>query len=59
MVPPLYLVRPYRQRGLRAVDRLDLTFLIDAQNHGAFRRVQIEPNDVAHLVDEQRVGWIT
>jgi hypothetical protein len=35
---------------------LDLRLLIDAQHHGVFRRIHAQPDDVAHLLDEQRVG---
>ena len=35
---------------------LDLRLFIDAQHQSAVGRVEIEPNDVAHFVDKQRVG---
>jgi len=34
---------------------LDLGLLVDAQHHGALWRRQIQPDDIAHLVDEQPV----
>ena len=53
---PLGLAGPHRQQRLGAVQRLDLAFLVDAEHHGALRRVEIEPDDVAHLLHEQRIG---
>ena len=53
---PLGLAGPHRQQRLGAVQRLDLALLVDAQHHGAVGRVEIEPDDVAHLLDEQRIG---
>ncbi|MGF6851352.1 hypothetical protein OKW29_000238 [Paraburkholderia sp. CI3] len=48
--------RGQRQRRLGAVQRLDLALLVHAQHHGLERRVQIQPDDIAHLVDEK---WIS
>jgi hypothetical protein len=44
------------QQGLRAVQRLDLALLVNAQHHGHQRRVQVQPDDVTHLLDEQWVA---
>jgi hypothetical protein len=44
-----------RQDRRRAVERLDLRLLIEAQNDPGVGRVEVEPYDVAHLVDELRV----
>src|ERR671915_292992 len=52
----LGLAGPHRQERLGAVQRLDLALLVDAKHHRAIRRVEIEPDDVAHLLHEQRVG---
>ena len=46
---------PHRQERLRAIQRLDLRLLVDGQHQGAVRRIEIEPDDVAHLLDEQRI----
>jgi hypothetical protein len=35
---------------------LDLTFLIDAEDKGSVRRGQVKADDVADLVDEQRIA---
>ena len=39
----------YRQPGLRAVERLDLTLFIERQHHRVSRRIEVEPNDVDEL----------
>ena len=48
--------RSHGQDGLGAVEGLDLALLIHAQHGRRFGRVQIEPDDVPDLVDEQRVA---
>ena len=45
----------HRQDRRRAVERLDLGLLVDAEHDGALGRVEIEPDDVVDLVHEQRV----
>jgi len=52
----LGLAGPHGQERLGAVQRLDLALLVDAEHQGAIGRVEIELDDVAHLLDEQRVG---
>ena len=56
MAAPLDLPRPHRQQRLNAVERLDLRLFVDAQHQGAVGWVEVELNDVAHLVDKQRIG---
>jgi hypothetical protein len=41
---------------LGALERLDLAFLIDAQDDRMIWRVEVQPHDVPDLLDEQRVG---
>lgn len=41
---------------MRALERLNLGFLVHAPHQGPVRRVERQPHDVAHLVDEQRIG---
>ncbi|CAB3775311.1 hypothetical protein LMG29542_08693 [Paraburkholderia humisilvae] len=48
--------RGQRQHGLGAVQGLDLALPVHAQHHGLEWRVQIQPDDIAHLVDEK---WIS
>ena len=40
------------QSWLRAVQRLDLTLLVEGKHHGPFGRPEVEANDVAQLGDE-------
>ena len=41
-----------RQARLRALQRLNLTFLVDAQQQCLVRRVQVQADDVGEFVDE-------
>jgi hypothetical protein len=45
----------HRQAGLGAVERLDLALLVDREHDGVRRRVDIEPDHVAQLLDELRI----
>ena len=45
-----------RQSGLCAVQRLDLRLLVDRQHRRVRRRLDVEADDVTHLVDEGRIG---
>src|SRR5215472_16718536 len=49
---PLSLARTHRQHRLAAVESLDLGLFINAEHHRPFGRVEIEPYDVAQLLDE-------
>ena len=53
---PLRLAGAHGQERLAAIERLDLALLVHAQHHGALRRGQIEPDDVAYFFDKQRIG---
>jgi hypothetical protein len=44
-----------RQAGLGAVKSLDLALFVDGKNNGVRRRIDIESDDVAQLVDERGV----
>ena len=44
------------QVGPRALERLDLALLIDAQHQRMVGRVEIEPDDVPHFLDEEGIG---
>ena len=48
--------RTQRQQGPRAVQCLNLTFLVDTQDQRAVRRVQIKPHYVEQFLHEARVG---
>ena len=56
MRAPFRHPRPQRQERLGPVQRLDLRLLVDAQDHGALRRMEIQPDDIPHLLDEKRVA---
>lgn len=49
------LAGPHRQHGLRAVQRLNLRFLVHAEHDRMRRWMHVRADDVAHLLDEQRV----
>src|ERR1041385_1481306 len=44
-----------RQNRLRAIQRLNLALLVYAEHNSAVRRIQVQPHDVPHLLDELRV----
>ncbi len=44
-----------RQDRSAAIERLDLALLVHAQHQRPFRRVEVEPDHVAHLLHKQRV----
>ena len=50
------LAEAHRQRRLGAIERLNLRLLVHAQDHRVVGRVEVQPDDVAHLLDEERVG---
>ena len=52
----LHVAEPQRQDRLRAFERLNLTLLVDAQHQGILGRIQLEPHDIAHHLDEERIG---
>src|SRR5438270_9649825 len=53
---PLGLARPHGQDRLRAIERLDLAFLVRAQDQRSFWWVEIEADNVAHLLDQLRIS---
>ena len=52
----LELARPHRQQRLCAVQRLDLALLVHAEHQGMIGWVHIQTHDVAHFLDQLRVG---
>ena len=52
----LDLPRVHRQQGLGAVERLDLAFLVDAQDHRAVRWGHVQPDHIAHFRNEVGIG---
>src|SRR5882757_4385155 len=55
MSPAFRLAGAHRQNGLRAIQSLNLRFLVNTQYQGFIRRSQVKPNNISYLVDEQRV----
>ena len=49
---PLDLAWLHRQQWLRAIQSLNLRFLIDAEDQRILRWIQVEADDVANLLDE-------
>ena len=53
----------HRQARLGAVERLDLAFFVERQDDGVGRRIDVEPDDVAQLLDEfgslESLNWRT
>lgn len=56
MGPTLNLSRAHRQQGARAVQGLNLGFLIHAQDQRFVGGMQVEPHNITHLLNKQRVG---
>ena len=52
---PFDVAQPHRQHRLDVVECLDLGFLVDTQHDGVVGRVEIEADDIAHLLDEEGV----
>ena len=42
----------HRQAGLSTIEGLDLALFVDAEHHGVGRRIDIETDHAAQLVDE-------
>ena len=54
---PFKVAQPDRQHWLGSLECLDLTLLVHAQAPALLvRRIEIEPDHVAHLLDEEGVG---
>ena len=44
------------KHGLGAFEGLDLALLIDAKHHGLVGRIEVKPDHVAQLLDEEGIG---
>ena len=53
--PALHLAGLHRQQRLRSVERLDLRLLIDAEHRRMRRGIQIEADDIADFLHQQRI----
>lgn len=47
------IAKPHRQHRLAAFEGLNLALLVDAQNQRIFRWIQIQPDHIAHLLNEE------
>jgi hypothetical protein len=56
MRPALDLSRAHRQQRTCAIQGLNLRLFIDAQDKRCIRRMEIQADNIAHLLDEQRIG---
>ena len=54
--PGLGYARHHRQNRLLPIERLDLAFLVKAKDKRPVGWREVEADDVAYLVDEQRIG---
>src|SRR5258708_38499714 len=52
----LHLSGSHGQHRLRATERLNLRLLIHAQDQCMMGWVKIQPNNIPHLVDQQRIS---
>ncbi|MDA9493664.1 hypothetical protein XI08_32320 [Bradyrhizobium sp. CCBAU 11361] len=43
----------HRKHGLGSFESLNLTLLIDAKHHGLVRRIELEPDHIAQLLDKE------
>ena len=50
------VAEPHGKHGLGTFEGLDLAFLIDAKHHCLVRRIEIKPDHVAQLLDEEGIG---
>ncbi len=51
----LDITKSHRKNGLGAFERLALALFVHTENQGVFRRIQVEPDDVTYLLDEERI----
>lgn len=52
----LDISQTHGQQGLRSVQGLNLAFLIDTEDHGLIGRIEIQPDNIADLLDKKGVG---
>ena len=52
---PLRGSRWLRQQRLGAIEGLDLRFLVNAKHNFLVRRVEVEPDDVSHLLNNEGI----
>ena len=54
--PALDLSRSHRQQRLRAVEGLNLRFLIDTEHRRMRGRIQIQADNISDFLHQQRIG---
>jgi len=52
----LNISEPHRHEGLSSIERLNLALFVNTEHQRVIGRVEIEPHDIAHLLDEKRIG---
>ena len=50
------IAEPQRQDRPRALQRLNLAFLIDTEDQGGLGRIEVEPDNIADLLHKERIG---
>src|SRR6266849_3698998 len=55
MNPAFCLTRSHGQNWLRAIQSLNLRFLVNAEHQSLIRRIHIKPHYISYFVDEQRI----
>ena len=55
MRPSFGLTQVHRQDRLRALQRLNLRLLVDGKDGGVVRRVHVETDHIAHLLNQLRI----
>jgi hypothetical protein len=55
--PALDLPWPHGQNGLAAIERLNLRLLVNAKHERTVRGIQVKPDDISNLLNQQRIRW--
>lgn len=53
---PFEVAQAHGQDRLRTLQRLDLALLVHAEDQRLVRWIEVQPNDIAHLLDEERIA---
>lgn len=53
---PFHVAQAHRQQRLRAFAGLHLALLVHLQHQAMLGRVEVKPHDIAHLLNEERIG---
>ena len=55
---PFHVAQAHWQKRLSPVEGLDLRLLVDAELHRFVWRTQIKADEVANLLDKERIGGV-